>query len=66
LRFLFENQVLDTTQRELHRGGQPVAVEPKVFDLLVYLVQNHARMVSKDDVFAAVWSGRIISESALT
>jgi TolB-like protein/Flp pilus assembly protein TadD len=66
LRFLFENQVLDTTQRELHRAGRPVAVEPQVFDLLVYLIENRTRVVSKDDVLAAVWGGRIVSESALT
>ena len=66
LRFLFEDQVLDTSQRELRRGGQAIAVEPKVFDLLVYMIENRDRMVSKDDVLAAVWGGRIVSELALT
>ena len=60
LRFLFEDQVLDTSQRELHRGGRPVAVEPKVFDLLVYLVENRGQVVSKDDVLAAVWGGSFL------
>lgn len=66
MRFLFEDQVLDTSQRELRRDGRPVAVEPRVFDLLVYLVENRARVASKDEVLAAVWGGRIVSESALT
>jgi TolB-like protein/Tfp pilus assembly protein PilF len=39
---------------------------PQVFDLLLYLIQNRERVVSKDDVLDAVWSGRIVSESTLT
>ena len=37
-----------------------------MFDLLVYLVRNRERVVSKDDLLAAVWDGRIVSESAMT
>ena len=37
-------------------------VEPQVFDLLVYLMQNRDRVVSKDDLIAGVWDGRIVSE----
>ena len=45
---------------------KPIAVEPQVFDLLVYLVQNRDRVVSKDDLIASVWGGRIVSDSTLT
>ena len=41
-------------------------IEPQVFDLLVYLVQNRERVVSKDDLIASVWGGRIVSDSTLT
>src|ERR1700685_3156552 len=58
--------MLDTDRRELCRGSEPIAVEPQVFDLLVYLVQNRDRVVSKDDLIASVWKGRIVSESTLT
>jgi TolB-like protein len=64
--FRFENCSLDTDRRELHRAGESVAVEPQVFDLLIYLVENRDRVVSKDDMIAAVWGGRIVSESTLT
>jgi TolB-like protein len=64
--FLFSDQRLDTDRRELRRGHEPIAVEPQVFDLLVYLVTNRDRVVSKDDLIAAIWGGRIVSESTLT
>jgi DNA-binding winged helix-turn-helix (wHTH) protein len=65
LRYVCEDCVLDTGRRELRRGADLVAVEPQVFDLLVYLIQNRERVVSKDDLLASVWHGRIVSESAL-
>jgi TolB-like protein/Flp pilus assembly protein TadD len=65
LRYLFDEFALETGRRELRRGGALVAVEPQVFDLLVYLIQNRTRVVSKDDLLASVWGGRIVSESAL-
>ncbi len=48
------------------RGAEAIAVEPQVFDLLIYLVQNRDRVVTKDDLIATVWRGRIVSESTLT
>jgi DNA-binding winged helix-turn-helix (wHTH) protein/pimeloyl-ACP methyl ester carboxylesterase len=65
VQFRFENHVLDTDRRELRRGPDLVAVEPQVFDLLLYLVRNRDRVVSKDDLIAAVWGGRIVSDSTL-
>ena len=66
LLFLFGDYVLDVERRELRCGQTLVAVEPQVFDLLVYVVQNRDRVVSKDDLIAGVWNGRIVSESTLT
>jgi len=66
MRYLFEDYALDADRRELLRGTKPISVEPQVFDLLHYLVRNHDRVVSRDDVFAAVWNGRAVSESALS
>ncbi len=64
--FRFGDHVLDLERRELRRGAEPVALEPQVFDLLVYLVRNRGRVVSKDDLIDGVWGGRIVSDSALT
>ncbi len=57
--------VLDGTQRELRSGGTLVAIEPQVFDLLEYLIRNRDHVVSKDDLVASVWRGRIVSDSAI-
>jgi DNA-binding winged helix-turn-helix (wHTH) protein/tetratricopeptide (TPR) repeat protein len=61
----FEGHRLDCERRELWRGADLLAVEPQVFDLLRYLIENRARVVSKDDLLVAVWRGRIVSESTL-
>ena len=63
---VFEDYSLDTDRRELRRGRQLIAAEPQIFDLLQYLIRNRERVVSKDDLLAAVWDGRIVSESALS
>ena len=66
MRYLFEDYALDTERRELRRGVGLVPLAPQVFDLLNYLIRNRERVVSRDDLIAAVWGGRIVSESALT
>ncbi len=66
LQFVFDDHVLDDERRELSRGAEPIAVEPQVFDLLIYLVQNRGRVVSKDDLIESVWGGRVVSDSTLT
>jgi TolB-like protein/Tfp pilus assembly protein PilF len=66
MQFFFDDLTLDADRRELRRGAGRIAVEPQVFDLLVYLVQNRERVVSKDDLIASVWGGRIVSDSTLT
>lgn len=63
--FLFNNYALDSERRELRDSGDLVPMEPQVFDLLVYLMQNRDRVVSKDDLIASVWGGRIVSDSTL-
>lgn len=66
LQLAFGDYVLDAERRELSRSGDQVAIEPQVFDVLLYLVQNRDRVVTKDDLIGAVWGGRIVSEATLT
>src|SRR5499433_2974583 len=50
----------------MRRTGTIVHVEPQVFDLLVHLIRNRDRIVSKDELFEAIWQGRIVSEATLS
>src|SRR5262245_2308100 len=65
MRFLFGDCTLDADRRELRCGGDLVPVEPQVFDLLLYVIRNRDRVVSKDDLLQAVWNGRIVSDSTV-
>jgi TolB-like protein/cytochrome c-type biogenesis protein CcmH/NrfG len=66
LPYHFEAYALDPGTRELWRGTELIPLEPQVFDLLVFLIENRDRVVSKNDLMAAIWQGRIVSESTLT
>jgi TolB-like protein len=65
VQFIFADHTLDINLRELWRGAAPVPVEPQVFDLLTYLLENRDRVVTKDDLFGAIWGGRIVADSTL-
>lgn len=66
MQLLFGDFRLDISRRELTRGSEHIQIGPQAFDVLVYLVQNRDRVVSKDDLLGAVWGGRIVSESTLS
>ena len=55
MQFHFADFVLNTGRRELRRNSELIAVEPQVYDLLLYLVQHRDRVVTKDDLIASVW-----------
>ena len=57
---------IDTAAYEIRQNGSPVAVEPQVFDLLVLLVENHDRIVTRDEIIERVWKGRIVSDTAIS
>ncbi|HWL73195.1 MAG TPA: winged helix-turn-helix domain-containing protein, partial [Burkholderiaceae bacterium] len=65
MKFNFDNHTLDTDRREMRRGGELVAMQPQVFDLLVHLLKHRDHVVSRDDLIALVWGGRIVSDSTL-
>jgi TolB-like protein/DNA-binding winged helix-turn-helix (wHTH) protein len=66
LKYRFAEFEIDLSQQELRRRGEAVHIEPQVFDLIVHLVRNHDRIVSKDELIETIWNGRIISEAALS
>ena len=62
----FADCEIDLDRRELSCAERPVHIEPQVFDLLVYLIANRERVVSKDEILDAVWNGRIVSEATVS
>jgi pimeloyl-ACP methyl ester carboxylesterase/DNA-binding winged helix-turn-helix (wHTH) protein len=66
MRYAFDAYEIDRERRELRHDGEPVPTEPQVFDLLVYLIEHRGRVVTSDELFDAIWSGRVVSLSTLT
>ena len=64
--YVFGEYELDTQRYELRLGGTPLRVEPKVFDLLAYLVQQQGQCVLKEHLHEHLWPNQFVSESALT
>lgn len=62
----FDEFELDTALFELRKSGERIPVEPQVFDLLVFLARNNERTVTKEEIFAAIWGDRIVSDAALS
>jgi DNA-binding winged helix-turn-helix (wHTH) protein len=62
----FSDYELDERLYQLRRGGKPVEIEPKVFDVLVYLMRHRDHVVSKDELLEKLWPEQVVSETALT
>jgi pimeloyl-ACP methyl ester carboxylesterase/DNA-binding winged helix-turn-helix (wHTH) protein len=63
--YRFEAYELDTDTFELRRDGETQRLEPQVLDVLSYLVRNHERLVSKDELLDKVWGNSFVSDAAL-
>ena len=63
--YTFGECALDTQLHVLSRAGQPVKLRPKAFAVLVYLVEHHDRVVTKDELGAQVWPNQFISDATL-
>ena len=64
--YAFGDCILDADRRELRLSGERVTTQPKVFDLLLYLIRNRSRAVDKDELQDAIWPRNIVTETALT
>ncbi|MDQ1749428.1 MAG: hypothetical protein QOE71_484 [Pseudonocardiales bacterium] len=65
MNYRFAEFEINVARRELRRAGSIVHTEPQVFDLLVHLIRNRHRIVGKDELFDAIWQGRIVSDATL-
>ena len=66
MRYYFDDFMLDTDAQELSAHGKALRIEPRVFDVLHFLVANGDRVVSKDELVVSVWEGRFISDAAMS
>lgn len=66
MRYQFNGFEIDTLQFKLFCAGKAVAIEPKDFDLIVYLIKNRHRAVTRDEIFDSIWHGQVVSDSALS
>ena len=64
--YRFGDCELDPGLHELRSKGRVSAIEPKVFDLLLYLVENRDRLVGKDELNQRIWNGRFVSDASLS
>ena len=64
--FLVEDWQVDPASARMTRDGKTIKLEPRVMDVLVYLASRPGQVVSRDDLEANVWVGRVISYDALT
>jgi DNA-binding winged helix-turn-helix (wHTH) protein len=62
----FEGFDFDPERFQLRLDGQPIAMEPQVFDVLAYLIEHRDRVVPKEELLDNIWGDRFVSESALT
>ena len=64
--YSFGDYHIDTVRFEIACRGQVLAVEPQVLDLLIMLVESRDKVVSRDELFARIWKGRIVSDATLS
>jgi formylglycine-generating enzyme required for sulfatase activity len=58
--------LVDPAAYEIRRADELVPVEPQVFELLIFLIENRQRTVTKDEIIEGVWKGRIVSDTNLS
>jgi Tol biopolymer transport system component/DNA-binding winged helix-turn-helix (wHTH) protein len=62
----FGDVVVDPERFTVTRGGRPVALEPKAFDLLILLIESQGRVVTKQEILDRVWGGTAVTDNSLT
>ena len=63
--YQFNQITLDTARYRLCLSDEPISVEPQVFDLLLYLIENKDRVVTRDELLENLWKGKVVTDAAL-
>ncbi len=61
----FNKTTIDPQTYLIEQDGNPVEVEPKVFDLIMYLIENRDRVVGRDEILDNVWPSVVVSDTSL-
>src|SRR5688572_19286970 len=66
MKYQIAEYIIDTARYRISSGDAVIPAEPKVFDLLVYLVRHRERVLSREELFREVWDGREVSDATLS
>ncbi len=66
MEYIFSNIIIDTEKFELRQNGDVIAVEPQIFDLLLYFVTHPNTVFSRDDLMKSVWKEKIVSDATIS
>ena len=64
--FIFDNFIIDTKNRQVIRNNQNLQLNTKYFDVLLYLIQNHGRLITKEELFLNIWGDTYVTDMALS
>jgi len=64
--YSFDNFHIDSSRRVLLKGNEAVSLTPRIFDTLVYLVQHHERLVTKEELLRSIWPNVFVEENNLS
>ena len=66
MRFRFDEYILDDERFALFQDDVEIHVEPKVIELLIFMIENRGRLITKEEINHKIWGGRTVSDSALS
>src|SRR4026209_16095 len=66
MKYQIADYTIDTARYRITYGDAVVPAEPKVFDLLMYLIRHRDRVLSREELFREVWDGREVSDATLS
>jgi DNA-binding winged helix-turn-helix (wHTH) protein/tetratricopeptide (TPR) repeat protein len=66
MKYQFSNILINTINHELTVDGKVIDIEPQTFDLLLYLIENQGKTVTRDQLIETVWKGRIVSDTTIS
>ncbi len=64
--YTFKSFAINTDNFQLLKNDKPLSIEPQVFNIILYLVENQDRVVSRDELLDTQWKGKIVSDASIS